>query len=366
MILFNLKNKFILFVLFLLTTNLLVAADWDFRGQLSGWAGGSRQADQYKNQIGLRYISEGSFLYQLSDESFLETLTAFNMHISALSGNATHNINLYRLQLRFASAESEVRLGLQKISFGPARLLRSLRWFDQIDPTDPLRLTSGVYALRYTYNFLNNSTIWLWAMYGNKNTKGFETMPSVKTKPEFGGRLQIPVPFGETGLSVHSRRVNGHSFTYRENRLALDGRFDILVGLWFEASLQKSETQIVPSPWQKQLTLGGDYTFGIGNGLYLLAEHLFVSASDELFNNRLDGNTSALMLSYPVGIFDSFQAVTYYSWNTKKLFQYYNWQRTYDSFILNFSLFHYPASEALLSSLPFSGYGAQIMFIFNY
>lgn len=366
MFLFNLKNKFIFLVLTLLAVNSLVAADWDFRGQLSGWAGSSRLDGDNAAQAGLRYIPEGSFLYQLSDESFLETLTALNMYVSARQENTSQNIKLYRLQLRFASAQSEVRLGLQKISFGPARLLRSLRWFDQIDPTDPLRLTSGVYALRCTYNFLNNSSVWLWAMYGNKATKGFETLPSVKTKPEFGGRLQFPVPFGETGLSVHSRKVDAPSFTYRENRLAFDGRFDILVGLWFEASFQKSETRLVPFPWQKQLTLGGDYTFGIGNGLYVLAEHLFVSASDELFKNRLDGNTSALMVSYPVGIFDSFQAVSYYSWNAEKLFQYYNWQRTYDSFILNFSLFHYPVSKALPSSLPFSGYGAQVMFIYNY
>ncbi len=363
--LFNIKNKIIILVLTLFAAN-LPAADWDFRGQLSCWAGTSRQTGQYTNQIGLRYIPQASFLYHLSDESFLETLTALNMHISTLNGNTSQHIKLYRLQLRFASEQSEALLGLQKISFGPARLLRSLRWFDQIDPTDPLRLTNGVYALRYTYNFLNNSTILLWVMYGNKNTKGFETLPSVESNPELGGRIQFPVSSGEAGISIHTRKVDSQSFTYAENRLAIAGRLDILLGLWFEASIQKSETQAVPLPWQEQLTLGADYTLEIGNGLYILAEHLFISAADKLFKNRLNGNTSALMVSYPVGIFDSFQAVTYYSWNAEKLFQYYNWQRTFDSFMLNFSLFHYPVSSTLPASAPLSGYGAQLMFIYNY
>ena len=339
------------------------AGQWTQRGQISVWSGAS--ADQ-RYQMGIRWLPEGALRLNCSDAVFSELRLSLNTYASLLTGQSDLKTKLYRLQWRLVTPQSETRIGLQKISFGPARLLRSLRWFDRMDPTDPLRLTSGVYALRYTYNFINNSAAWFWIMYGNTQTKGFEMLPSVSTKPEFGGRLQMPVPFGEAGITAHSRRVNQNASSFTENRLALDGRVDIFVGAWFEASVQKSETRTLPFPWQKQLTLGSDYTFGIGNGLYILAEHLFVSVSEDLFKNRLNGNTSAFMLSYPFGIFDSFQAFAYYSWNSGTFFQYYNWQRTFDSFILNFSLFHYPVSKTPLSSMPLSGLGAQMMFIFYY
>ena len=56
----------------------------------------------------------------------------------------------------------ENRLGLQKIDFGSALLIRPLQWFNQIDPRDPLRLTNGVYGILFRQYFNDNSNIWLW------------------------------------------------------------------------------------------------------------------------------------------------------------------------------------------------------------
>lgn len=364
--LFKIKNRLIVFALTLFLADSLVADNLDFRGQLSGWLGGSRQVNQTNNQIGLRYLPEGTFSKYISDESFLETLVSLNMHASALNGDASHNLKLYRLQMRFTTSQSETRIGLQKISFGPAQLLRSLRWFDTLDPSDPLNMTEGAYALRYTYSFLNNANIWLWTLYGNQNIKGFEFNPSVKDKPEFGGRLQLPAPAGEIALTAHSREAQDSNFKYRENRAALDGRWDILIGLWFEAVTQNSASDSIALPWQKQLTLGTDFTFGIGNGLYASAEHMFASVSKTFSSNDKTVNTSAILISYPFGVFDSFRAISFYSWQTEKFYQYYSWQRTFDEFILNLSLFNYPSVQGLSGTLPLSGYGAQIMFIYNY
>ena len=81
-------------------------------------------------------------------------------------------------------------------------------WFDRIDPRDPLQLTDGVWALLLRYFFLNNANIWLWGLYGNDDVKGWEFLPTVKDDIEFGGRIQVPVPLGELGLSYHHRRAD--------------------------------------------------------------------------------------------------------------------------------------------------------------
>jgi len=107
----------------------------------------------------------------------------------------------YRFWARYSAKQVELRIGLQKINFGSASMLRPLMWFDQVDPRDPLMLTDGVWGILGRYYFLNNANIWLWGLYGNDNRKGWEIFNSQKTIPEFGGRLQIPVPKGESGFS---------------------------------------------------------------------------------------------------------------------------------------------------------------------
>ena len=59
----------------------------------------------------------------------------------------------YRLWTRYSSDQFELRLGLQKINFGSASMLRPLMWFDQMDPRDPLHLTDGVWASAGTLLF---------------------------------------------------------------------------------------------------------------------------------------------------------------------------------------------------------------------
>ena len=64
-----------------------------------------------------------------------------------------------------------------------------------------------------------------------------------------------------------------------ENRLALDGKWDIGVGFWFEGALIHQSTELLPLNYQRMLTLGVDYTFGLGNGLHVLSEHFISDAS---------------------------------------------------------------------------------------
>lgn len=358
--------KLYLSLLLFCCSAIVYAGDWTHRGQLSGWLGGAQNKDNSSHQIGLRYLPEGAALFDLNDNIFMEARLSLNMYVAALNGKGQQDLKLYRLQWRLNTDQSELRIGLQKISFGPAQLLRSLRWFDQIDPQDPLNLTSGVYALRYKYGFINNANIWLWALYGNTKTKGLELYPSKKGTPEFGGRLQLPVPGGEVAVSGHSRTTATQNFNYIENRLAIDLRMDFILGWWFETVIQESKTSQLKYPWQKLFSIGTDFTFAWGNGLYFLVEHMSASASAKAADYDQTIHTSAVSLSYPVGIFDSVRSIVYYSWESEKLFQYYSWQRTFDDFILNLGLFNYPSVQGLTGNLPVSGYGLQLMFIYNY
>ena len=92
------------------------------------------------------------------------------------SASADGNISPYRVWGRYSTKQLEVRLGLQKINFGTATMLRALRWFDEVDPRDPLQLTDGVWGGLARYYFLNNTNIWIWVLYGTDRPKGMELM----------------------------------------------------------------------------------------------------------------------------------------------------------------------------------------------
>ena len=370
----NHYQVFLIILITLLFPVICQAVEYDFRGQLSGWTIESRNENTWSNNSGLRYIPQLILEHPLNNDSFFDTEVSFNSFLAG-GGNADKNsdLELYRLKLRFSTAQTETRIGLQKINFGPAMLLRPLRWFDRMDPRDPQQLTDGVYALRFRYNALNNANFWLWGLYGNDEIKGYETLSTASGKPEFGGRLQYPVPYGELAATFHTRRVDasipeGQDFT--ENRFALDGRWDMEIGLWFESVFQQQKTNVLPSEWSKIITLGIDYTFGIGNGLYVLGEHMAVASTNKPFAWEEDRQTSAFYLNYPVDYLDTLMAIGYYSWEQEKYYQYIGWQRTYDNLILNFSLFHYPKADKNYTDLGQNnflyGYGGQIMVIFNH
>ena len=189
--------------------------------------------------------------------------------------------------------------------------MRSLRWFDRVDPRDPLQLTGGVYGLRFKYNALNNANFWLWCLYGNDDTKGYEVLPTSSDKPEFGGRLQYPALSGELAATFHTRNVDASQFNeedFTENRFAIDGRWDMEIGFWIESVLQQQKASFLPFEWTKTTTIGMDYTFGLGNGLYVLGEHMASVSSNKPLEWEDDKQISALYMNYPVGYFDTLMA----------------------------------------------------------
>jgi hypothetical protein len=333
--------------------------------------------------IGARYIPRLNYKTSLKHYRFLDFEASANLYGNAAfhlfdSTGSGGDIKLYRLWTRFSTHQLEIRAGLQKINFGSASLLRPLMWFDRIDPRDPLKLTDGVWGLLARYYFLNNANVWLWGLYGNNNLKGWETLPSSKKVPEFGGRFQMPLPHGEGGLTYHHRTADGSSLSdsshtignISENRLGLDAKFDMTVGWWAEASLSGYGQDIGMYTNQKIINLGADYTFGLGNGLTIIYEQLIASYSRKVLSFTNAFTFSMMSINYPAGLFSNIGAIFYYDWKNSKMYNFINFQLQFNSLSLNFmgyinpKVYNIPAQDA--GESLFAGRGAMIMLVFNH
>jgi len=365
----GMKIFFLLAVITFINENCL-AQELSYKGQISSWGMANRNLNEWTGKAGLRFIPQFNYTYSEGDSIFLSTEILFNIHYETDFNSRENKFDTYRALLRYSTEQSELQMGLQKINFGSAQLLRPLMWFDRLDPRDPLKLTDGVYAVRYRYSFLDNSLLWLWCLWGNKENIGYETYPTLESIPEFGGRFQTPVLSGEMAATFHTRRVNASLYYYRENRYALDGRWDIGIGIWFESVLQQNFSNLISYKFNRMTTIGADYTIQEWGGIYIMAEHLVTAFSNSFWNTDFSRQISAVMISHSPGTLDNISLQEYYDWDNKNLYQYFQYQRTYDNFIINLALFHYPENGGNLflngKTSSLSGYGFQLMLIFNY
>lgn len=259
----------------------------------------------------------------------------------------------YRWWLRLSNTQTELKAGLQRLNFGSAVMLRPLQWFDQINPLDPNEETKGVRALMIRHNFVNNSNFWLWCMLGEDTAKGNEMLPGVKDKPEFGGRVQIPNPIGESGISAHYRQLN----TGDEYRVGLDHRYDGPVGAWLEASGSYYDDAAGGAlRYMAAATLGMDYTFGIGNGMAMTLEHMALAGSKGSLGDLHNLSTyTTVTLNYPLGLLDSAIVYATHDWKQKRNNLAVIWRRVYDYLSWNLSLAIDSGWPAALSNSPTIG-----------
>lgn len=353
-----------------------------FKGQFSSVAhfNGSNELPLW---LGGRYIPQLNYSIELPKSQLIDFEYSANFFGTAglkpfTESDFDGKIKNYRAWARYSSKQFEVRAGLQKINFGSASILRPLMWFDQIDPRDPLRLTDGVWGILGRYYFLNNANLWFWGLYGNINPKGWEFAKTTKDKPEFGGRFQTPVPKGEAAFSFHHRKAttldldeNIPSFKeIPENRIGFDARFDMVVGWWLEGSWVSNKVDLGIFTNQQVLNIGVDYTFGIGNGMYMIYEQLFASYSEKAFSFKNTTSFSLLNLSYPIGMFDNLSAIVYYDWTNNKSYNFINWQKQFDKISLYFmgywnpEVFQVPTQNT--EQNLYGGKGIQVMFVFNH
>lgn len=376
-------HHLIYMVLMLMTTLPVVGQNpLEFRGQLSAYGAYNPNSD-LDVMFGGRYIPELTYRHSLHNNHSLDFMASANIYGSLLTRpfytNTTDgDVQPYRIWARYTGNQYEIRAGLQKINFGSATVLRPLQWFDEIDPRDPLQLTNGVYALLGRYYFMNNANIWLWLLYGNEKTRGFEAVPSNEHIPEFGGRFQYPVPAGELALSYHNRTADSRDVIglpvldkVPENRIGLDGKWDVEVGLWFEAVYVSKTKDVGQLTHQHYLTLGTDYTFGVGNGLNVVAEHMLASLDEKAF--AFDGaisNTSAATIMYPLTLNDNISSVFYYSWEEEVVSAFVSYEHQFRR-LVGYIMAYYNAETTtqlqqneLLYNL--TGPGLRLMVVFNH
>jgi hypothetical protein len=333
-------------------------------------------------QAGLRYVPD---LTLDVVPGWLDAEAAVNLTASA--GARPDSLGLeatlkpYRAWLRLARERFEVRAGLQKLAFGSALVLRPLQWFDRLDPRDPTGATDGVYGLLGRYWLENNANLWAWGLVGNPEPKGWERVGSERWTPEFGGRAQLPVPRGEAALTYHHRTVD-YSEVYRipellprqfEDRLGLDGKLDIGIGLWVEATLARETRRMddgehTDPAWTDISVLGVDYTFGIGNGLSVLAEHLVLGYGPRPYGSDVRGQATALMVGYPLGLVDNLSAIALYDWQNSDVYGFVAWQRTLDRWLFQVAGFWGPKAPAVAGGLPgaAAGRGLRLTVVFNH
>ncbi len=364
-----------------LHTGTVRAQSLGFKGQAIGWTT-LNPADPFQAQVGLRYIPELSFSLPAGkytiDGEFSANLWGSGMY-QGDSITLDEQLSPYRMWVRFSSDQFELRAGLQKINFGSAQMFRPLMWFDRIDPRDPLQLTDGVYGLLARYYFLNNANIWAWVLYGDDKIKGWEFIPSLKNSIEYGGRVQVPFFSGEVAATYHHRTADPtavlpDSITLgnqaAENRIALDTKVDLLVGLWAEASLTHQDLSFTQQKYKSMLNVGMDYTFGLGSGLSVMAEGFGYLQGNTPFANDEGLAFGLLSATYPVSIIHSVNAMVFYDFTNKNLYRFINWTMAWDKWSFFVMGFWNPETYALYNVDPrtslYGGWGFQLMAVFNH
>jgi hypothetical protein len=333
------------------------------------------------NSLGLR--ASGNAIWSTRFESFDRSQT-------------DSDADIYRLWLRFSAPQWEARFGKQKISFGAATLLRPLMWFDSIDPRDPLQRSDGVWALLFRYYFLNNVNVWAWGLFGNEDPKGWEMLATDDEEPEFGGRIQVPVPRGEIGAAYHRRALDisrlagaggasagpsgggvpAPAASIHEDRFGIDAKWDIGVGAWIEGALYKRDNDVFPDPYRHLATVGVDYTFGIGEGFTAVGEHFIAVASGEAFGAGTQNTISGVSFTYPWGLVDNFAVILYYDYDAEDVYRFVDWRRSYDRWTFHAIGFMNPKTASFFPSGQGSGMlqsegilqgnGLQILVVFNH
>lgn len=363
------KKELIIISFLIFCTSYLLADNLLFNGQASSWFLYTKQA-----QFGLRYIPQLDYIYPLGKDNELEGLASVNTYVDTPENSKEtltdySDLQAYRLWVRYKTPDFEARIGLQQINFGQAKFLRSLMWFDQIDPNDPLALTHGVYGALLRYYFQNNVDLWAWGLYGNNNIKGNELFKTSEKRPEYGGRFEFPLLNGDSAISVNRRYVDPTDFankTFRsledgsENRFAIDGNWDLGIGAWFETSMEQLKIDEANSLWHKLLTLGMDYT--LLSGIHFTFEHYLNGIGNEVSTSYQIYHFSVLEADYPLTLLDTITGLSYYDWDNHKIYYFISWVRTYDNWKIYLMGFSIP--QTILST--FSGTGIELQVVFNY
>ena len=274
----------------------------------------------------------------------------------------------------------DVRLGLQKISFGQAFIFRPLSWFDTIDYRNTTDQTIGVKALRLKYTPNNSYGIWAWIIKSNQKI------------PSYGFRLELSDKSGDWGLSYHRDSEDDNHLlpqltmmyaptipfiSCQENhRLGFDYRFDGNIGFWIEASSYIMDELYVAAEEHNDYdeysmfelkridlaTFGFDYTIPTStNSILFLSETFYSYFLWELWDGNyfIDRTSTAFNLNFTIDIMNELMFITTLDWEDEKFYNYLRWSNRHDYFNVDFMLSINPEKIGNRNSF-------QIMFVYNH
>ena len=214
-------------------------------------------------------------------------------------------------------------------------------------------------------------------MYGNEKTRGFDFLPTSENNPEYGFRYQRIIRNGEIGFSYHNRRA-GQDFQkiinpYMKNpesRFGFDAKWDIGIGLWVESTYVNRKKSIGDFSKQFLLALGSDYTFGIGNGLNIIAEHFISGYGKSNIFRQEKTQYSAINASYPLNLSQSLSFLYYHQWQSGNNTFLMNYQYQFDSFVGYLLGYYNPKTVGGIKQNEiintFAGPGIQLLIVFNH
>ena len=363
----------ILLVIYLCASAVTLAQSFSLKGQLWGSVihGDDPPVGRSSFETTLGYIPMLSLSRDLSINRFVDLEWGYRMGKVYAGDYAISSIEEpYRLWLRYSSDQIEARLGLQKIAFGPAMVLRSLAWFDTIDPKDPTGQTEAVEAFRLRLFPTSSLALWLWSINNDQDTLSY------------GGRAELSTSIGEWGLTYYQDPTElGQSvgqfpifISGPHQRAAMDYRYDGYFGFWFEGvGIFADSKQDVELNRFTLLTLGADYTIPVGSGMLIMAETMKINGSSTAEDISSDQTYTALMASLPINMLHQLMFIAQIDWDNSYIYNYLRWGITYDHFNLNFIFSISPrrddynmAKEYLPKTVAGFGTGLQFMLIYNH
>ena len=324
--------RYLLLVLIYLNIKIfLFSQSYSIKGQF--WASGEFIENQSDFMPQLSYIPTLSAYYELSRGKMFDLEFAYRFGRSYIGDSLEeHYEKPYRGWLRYSTQRIEARLGLQKVSFGPARVLRPLAWFDTIDPEDPIAQTEGVEAFRLRFFPSNSLALWTWIMKDASDTLSY------------GGRGELSTSLGEWGFTLHQ------DTDVSNTQVGIDFRYDGFIGFWNESVMIKSDNIEID-----MITVGADYTLPIASGVLIMTESMFISSKQNTTTS--DQTFTAFMASLPVGMFHNVMLISSLDWDENNTYNYLRWSSTYDNFSIN----------CMASINPNEvGNSFQLMFIYNH
>ncbi len=152
-------------------------------------------------------------------------------------------------------------------------------------------------------------------------------------------------------------------------RFGLDGKWDLGPGMWYELSMSGTTNYHGAMSHLALLTLGADYTFGWGNGLNVMVEHMLIAAGSRLRSLPDKAALTAISTSYATDFFNQFRIIGYFVWKNEQPYTFLQYECALSKGKLQLMVWANPENPVLPGREDlklFGGKGAQILYLVHF